>query len=83
MSRTYCKVLAIAMLIGGILGFATPHLLGFHRHNSETRLDSSQAIDQQLMVRGRLKATMSAPGGQAFAGSITLADSTRLIRTAK
>jgi hypothetical protein len=30
MSRTYCKILAIAMLIGGILGFATPHLLGFH-----------------------------------------------------
>ena len=36
MPRVYCKVLAIAMLLGGVLGFVTPHVLGFHltpRHN--------------------------------------------------
>jgi hypothetical protein len=30
MAKTYCKILGVAMLLAGVLGFVTPHLLGFH-----------------------------------------------------
>jgi hypothetical protein len=30
MARTMCKVLGVAFLLAGLLGFPMPHLLGFH-----------------------------------------------------
>jgi hypothetical protein len=30
MARTYCRILGVAMLAAGVLGFAVPRLLGFH-----------------------------------------------------
>ena len=30
MARTYCKILGIATLLMGIIGFVTPHFMGFH-----------------------------------------------------
>jgi hypothetical protein len=30
MAKTYCKILGVAMLIAGVLGFVMPRLLGFH-----------------------------------------------------
>lgn len=30
MAQTYCKILGVAMLLTGVLGFVMPHLLGFH-----------------------------------------------------
>ena len=30
MAKTYCKILGVAMLAAGVLGFALPRLLGFH-----------------------------------------------------
>ena len=30
MAKTYCKVLGVAMLAAGVLGFALPRLMGFH-----------------------------------------------------
>jgi uncharacterized protein DUF4383 len=30
MAKTYCRILGVAMLVAGVLGFAMPMLLGFH-----------------------------------------------------
>jgi len=30
MAKTYCKILGVAMLLAGVLGFVMPRLLGFH-----------------------------------------------------
>jgi hypothetical protein len=30
MAKTACKILGVAFLLGGVLGFVNPHLLGFH-----------------------------------------------------
>ena len=30
MAETYCKILGVAMLLAGVLGFVMPRLLGFH-----------------------------------------------------
>ena len=30
MAKTYCKILGVAMLAAGVLGFVMPRLLGFH-----------------------------------------------------
>jgi hypothetical protein len=30
MARTYCRILGVAMLLAGVLGFVMPRLLGFH-----------------------------------------------------
>jgi hypothetical protein len=30
MAKTYCKILGVAMLVAGVLGFVMPRLLGFH-----------------------------------------------------
>ena len=30
MAKTYCKILAVAMMLTGVLGFVLPHLMGFH-----------------------------------------------------
>lgn len=30
MARTMCKVMGVAFLVAGLLGFPMPHLLGFH-----------------------------------------------------
>jgi uncharacterized membrane protein HdeD (DUF308 family) len=30
MAKTYCKILGVAMLAAGVLGFAMPRLMGFH-----------------------------------------------------
>jgi hypothetical protein len=30
MAKTYCRILGVAMLLAGVLGFVMPRLLGFH-----------------------------------------------------
>jgi hypothetical protein len=30
MAKTYCKILGVAMLVAGVLGFMMPRLMGFH-----------------------------------------------------